>query len=569
MIKSFEKSYLFFIFCFIIIAFSFNFDFFWQKASNLNLIDSDDLMRILRVREIFEGKNFYDNIEQRVNAPNGASIHWSRIADFPLYIFQIFARFFTNPQNAENLAIIFVPIILGLIFIFFLGQTAYKLSNSKLSFLYALCLVPIFSTTAYNFQIGRLDHHSLQLILVLGLFYSLIENNFKHGFFGGFCLAISIAIGFEALIIEAILSSALFLLFLFDDKRKNHIYGFCLSLGIFIIIGFFINISPDNYLIIYNDFQSIGQTILILFGAIYFAIMVKYTNRESLIKKLIFAFFGLLILIVILLQFKGILKPLYGEISPQLTNLWLNNIGEIIPLIKLSMINQISLFLPLILALILAMNEIKSFKINEIKNYFHWFVILFALIATGLMTFFYQNRFNIHLGLFIILTFCAILPKILDEKKQKILLGILLLSLPLKIIYTSFSTPQIIKNCNTKSDFAALSNLPKGLVAANIDINVPILVNTNHEVLGIAFHRDTGKENIFNFFTQNNENAQKMISQKNINYIAICAKDIEIETYIKHYPNGFLSNLIKGDLNDKFEMLNIQNKSDIIIYKPL
>lgn len=568
MLQKIEKPFLIFISLAIFFAFFLNFNFYWQQIANLNLPDNDDLMRVLRVREWLNGAGFYDNIEHRSNEPIGASIHWSRIADLPLFLFQKIAIFFTSTTNAEILSIIFVPIFLGAIFIFSLGKVAYKFSNSKLSFIFALCLVPIFSTNFYNFQIGRVDHHGLQLICIIGILHGLFENKFKNGFIGGIALSLSIAIGFEALIIEAILCLSLFALWLLNGaKRKNQVYGFCFGLLIGIIFGFFINVAPKDYFINRNDFQSFGQTILIIFAAIYFALMAKFTSHSNLAKKLIFIIIGLFIGIILIYEFKEILKPVYGQISPILTSLWLNKIGEITPLWKLSLTNQMALLLPAILAITLIFIEITKSKPQENDKFAYWIILLILILTTGLMTFFYQNRFNIHFGLFISLALCATLPNMFDEKKQKIILSILLLILPIKIFDAAQIKP-VVKQCNTKSDFANLAILPKGLIAANIDINVPILIHTNHNVMGTAFHRDIGKENIFALFTQSQEQAIKTIKNKKIDYIAICAKDIEIETIKTHYPHGFLSNLINSKLNDEFAIIKNQAPSDVIIYKP-
>src|SRR5687768_7716172 len=48
------------------------------------LADTDDAMRLVVVRDFLAGQHWYDNVQHRLNAPFGAELHWSRLADLPL-----------------------------------------------------------------------------------------------------------------------------------------------------------------------------------------------------------------------------------------------------------------------------------------------------------------------------------------------------------------------------------------------------------------------------------------------------------------------------------------------------
>ena len=48
------------------------------------LPDSDDVARVMEVRNWIDGQGFYDMLLHRANPPIGAQLHWSRLSDLPL-----------------------------------------------------------------------------------------------------------------------------------------------------------------------------------------------------------------------------------------------------------------------------------------------------------------------------------------------------------------------------------------------------------------------------------------------------------------------------------------------------
>ena len=46
--------------------------------------DTDDAMRLVEVRDLLAGQGWYDLTQHRLDAPYGASMHWSRLIDAPI-----------------------------------------------------------------------------------------------------------------------------------------------------------------------------------------------------------------------------------------------------------------------------------------------------------------------------------------------------------------------------------------------------------------------------------------------------------------------------------------------------
>ena len=48
--------------------------------------DTDDAMRMVQVRDLIAGQNWYDMAQHRLAPPAGSFMHWSRVVDVPLVI---------------------------------------------------------------------------------------------------------------------------------------------------------------------------------------------------------------------------------------------------------------------------------------------------------------------------------------------------------------------------------------------------------------------------------------------------------------------------------------------------
>lgn len=49
-------------------------------------LSTDDAMRLVEVRDLLAGQNWFDLTQYRLNSPNGVVTHWSRLIDLPLAV---------------------------------------------------------------------------------------------------------------------------------------------------------------------------------------------------------------------------------------------------------------------------------------------------------------------------------------------------------------------------------------------------------------------------------------------------------------------------------------------------
>jgi hypothetical protein len=84
----------------------------WANIHNFVLNDTDDNMRIAQVRAwLNDGQGWFDLRQYRLDWPEGANIHWSRLVDLPIAGLILLGRLFTDGPRAEQFAVAIAPLI--------------------------------------------------------------------------------------------------------------------------------------------------------------------------------------------------------------------------------------------------------------------------------------------------------------------------------------------------------------------------------------------------------------------------------------------------------------------------
>ncbi|MBR1735079.1 MAG: hypothetical protein IJ730_06525, partial [Alphaproteobacteria bacterium] len=348
----------------------------------MQFIDTDDYMRVVRLRDFFENPDIGNNIIKRCDFPYGCNLHWTRFYDFFLIIPSYILSFFTSSiESAIDYVCFFIGPILRIVTAFVLLKLTHKFMDRDNAFL-CLVLFAVSPIIAVNGNFGRPDHHSfiiLFMVLFLSKIISAIENNFQKnwlsvGRFSAACIWISP----ETLIPLLIVDSILFLYAL----RQNHetqkrifyflylksteialdisfiILPFCSkndSIELLIAVAFLMyllhNIRKNTDLIkntqlikisrfmffafmlilcclpikpIYYDEISIVHFALYICSSIVFSLFI--TNQKLKLSRLIFSI--LITVTVFLFCYPKFIFGMGADISDYVKNIWLCKVGE-------------------------------------------------------------------------------------------------------------------------------------------------------------------------------------------------------------------------------------------------
>src|SRR5579862_7324440 len=78
-----------------------------------DLPDTDDYMYLNQVLDWIRGQSWYDNVQHRLNPPDGVPIHFSRFAQLPMAgLIYVIERLGLGPKGAGTLMAVFYPLML-------------------------------------------------------------------------------------------------------------------------------------------------------------------------------------------------------------------------------------------------------------------------------------------------------------------------------------------------------------------------------------------------------------------------------------------------------------------------
>ena len=137
----------------------------WNYITGFVLADTDDNMRISQVRALLAGQDWFDLRQYKMNWPEGANIHWSRLVDLPIAGLILLGRMFMTGPHAEQMAVAVAPLLPLLLLFVSLTLIVRRLVAPAAWPLAVVCL--FFATSTMGmFQPTRIDHHNWQLALL-------------------------------------------------------------------------------------------------------------------------------------------------------------------------------------------------------------------------------------------------------------------------------------------------------------------------------------------------------------------------------------------------------------------
>lgn len=172
---------------------------------HLRVPDPDDAMRLVEARDLANGQGWFDLVQHRFGPQPGIPSHWSRLVDAPLAGLILLFTPLAGRGLAEGIAAALWPILLFGLYALVLMRGA-KAAYGPRAALLALIVATQTVGVGVQFAAGRVDHHGLQLTIILGLALAIIRST---GWLAGLLAAASLAVGLEGL--PYVAAAALFL----------------------------------------------------------------------------------------------------------------------------------------------------------------------------------------------------------------------------------------------------------------------------------------------------------------------------------------------------------------------
>ncbi len=522
--------------------------------------DSDDAMRLAQIRDFLTGgQSWFDTNQYRMGV-NGTDMHWSRLADIPLIILIGLFDIFLPYTTAENLAISIWPPLSAIVVLVGVFTGARFLKNQEAAWL-ATLLSALYLLTHYRFSAGAIDHHNIQFGLISMAVGFALDPKYRAKSFAisGICTALSVAIGTEVYLFDAVICGFIAALWLFrGNSAQNGVTSFGLSLAATLICTFILVTNPAAYGTLYCDSLSWITIAAGALGGLGLAIVSQTLSGRSFPIRLSgIGVLGVTSLGLLLTQAPQCLSNPLDDLPSDMKTLWLDNIVEARPLFSAT---DALLIGPLGIGVTLTAFILAVMKITK-GEHRPQYGLLTTMFLVGTMLSLYQMRF-VGFGQFLSFMVTGIwiyelLQKTNDKGERSLAyLGGVALSIPMFWAVPGVVLGQANKGeaetraairaelCFSETVIAYMQTLPTGRILAT-DNGTPIfLTQTDHGTLGGNYHRNVdGVQLAINAYTTEPVKAMSYLADGAVDYVHVCRTTQETIVLKDHNPEGLISAL--------------------------
>jgi hypothetical protein len=501
--------------------------------------DTDDLLRAVEVRAFLSSGNWYDMSFPSVRMPDVFITPWSRLVDVPYAAI----AFVLQPLVGQALALtiafkLWPPVmaaIYGLLTISILRRIAPSKAELPLVVLLGILVLSIYAI--WEFSPGRIDHHNVQMLLLLAMLYGICRWDRPGGIISGAAVAVGVVIGLETLPVLAVTLLALasaWLLGFTGSRRMLQWSG--LSVAVTSLVMCALVIRPAEYWTPRNDtFSAPFAEALVGFGLLTALTFVFRRQEFSIARVVVFILLGIAILGGIVWQYPSLLDGPFPMIHGLAKTYWFDRIYQEKSALQFFAMDDYRSVMLLVVAVLLALGSApaawRAFRDDRPVLPILWTVVLAALLLTAL-----SNRF---LRLALAIT-PLLLPVVLGaltraaaSSRLVTIMGAGLAMLALVVGGLAAAVPKFavpdafdylgMNDCRGE-DFSAIDGLTSGRISTPPALGLQILYHRPQgiSVSSISFHRSAPAiaENLQLYMA--GTPAGRSFLLKGFDYLAVC-----------------------------------------------
>lgn len=583
-----------------------------------DLPDTDDYMYLNQLLDWMKGQGWYDNIQHRLDPPNGVPIHFSRLAMLPMAgIVSVIEFMGLGPKGSATIMAMIYPVMLFGVFFGVMRWTAESFLPKEWAGVTAF--VGFFSThTIYEFQPGHIDHHGLIVILValaMGFACRMIQFPERHRWplYAGLTLAVGMTIALE--ILPWLLLLSLFLGFWAVVKggvaaRSGLLYSLALFVGSLVCLA--LTRPPAD---IFNpDVLTYSAVYVILTAGIAVAFAGVYVTLKAPLAVRVLSGGALASIggYLFLHNFPDLVSGPYGGIDPALSRIILDEIIEAQPF-KQPENSWLDIFWIMGNAFLAVPLCLSFFLKAESGRRWQWGLLLLLLSVGVALTLFYQRRFAGMATMFQIIPLAALLQRgwlsvgarWRGRKQFFAELGLILLAGPLLAILlpalydgrslnrgvflfpVNFGTEEVACQSyeleNALRNPLGLGNKPR-LIMNTLGEGPELLFRSSHRILAAPYHMDVeGNVDSTRFFsTPYPEEAEDIARRRHIDLVVACMYASDFYFHVnparkeddkdgpgKDFAPHFIERLLTGHIPAWLKPVKIPGLTNYVVYEVL
>lgn len=556
------------------------------------LYGNDDYMRMVQIRDWLGGQAWNDLAQYRLFPSEPLISHWARLSDIlvggPISLLTPFI----GAPAAEITASIVVPSALLLAMLYLCAALTQKLTTSKMAVIAAMVMAGLSLPTLIQYQIGRIDHHGVAIIIALLIMLCLTAKSRLRlsaalaGTLSGFALYVGIE---SAPVVAAAAICAGLFWVLGEDQGAARMRAFGLALAVTSAAIFYLTVPPARFgLAVCDALSPVYVQLAIGIGAALFCLSFAGRWLTSPWPRFFAAaLLGSGALAGCIALYPNCLHGPYANVDPRLAEIWLSNVTEAATfwgyLTKNPVGGLLAIYLPvlsLIAWLIWAVQKRGALlPAPRCFMIFTGLTLLAGLVQFRVMSF--TTALAVPLAawaLASVLDKCETLPK-RSQIWGRLGAIIALAPITLPLLFGSLYTPAKDAEqaaaqrsekipCDTPQALRALDAFPAGLMITQIDLGAPLLHATSHSATAAPYHRNTaGITASFDVFLNSPEKARIAANALKADYVLACKDFNETRLYQKHAPDGLLARLIAGEVPTWLLPLPVEDHPDLMLYK--
>ena len=497
----------------------------WSNLTALRLPDTDDMMRLQQIRDWLGGQAFSDLSQHRLGAAPGLAMHWSRLADLaPGGIIAALTPL-VGTHAAELIAVILWPAALFGLALLLVARIARAVGGAEIART-ALIVAAIAYPVTTIFLPGRIDHHGLQIVLLLLIARTVVAGpSMGHGLVAGLAATASLIIGMETAPLIAAAGAAMTIEWIAARHgADDRMMGFGIALGAGLLFASIVFRSEQWTYAACDGFTATlwRGALVAAFAPMLMALAARDVTRPVARAGLAVAVCGV-IGGGILLVAPQCLSP-YGAVDPLLAQLWLDRVGEAQPLFAAPVGIAIG-YAGVMLAGVAA----SGWRFHVTRDA-RWAALLLVQAAALALTCYqlrgaYGGAILAAPGLAAVIAAARARGAGWLASAWAVSAG-MLYPLAADALVPGAPAPAAQPgggNCTSPTALALLRQLPPGRTIAPLDLGAYAIASTGLSLVGAPYHRnDAGNLATYRFFLGDEAEARAIAREWGVTYVAWC-----------------------------------------------
>lgn len=555
----------------------------WNAITWLALGDTDDNMRMMQVRGLLGGQDWYDLRQYRLAPPQGLDIHWTRLVDLPIAGLYLLFQPLAGHYWAERLAAGFAPLLPLAVTFGALGLVARRLIAPS-AWPVAIIVLLGCAATMLMYMPLRIDHHGWQLAMLSLTLVGLSDAaRARGGAIVGVSSALSLTIGLEMLPYCAMAGGIVALRWVWDRGEAARIEAYALTLAGGSALGFALFASTANQAMRCDALTPVWLSVMVTAGLLLFA-LARLPLETRVLRLVAGGIAGAAIVAGFATLYPQCINRPEG-ISDELARMWFRNVREAKPIYEHPL--RIALPMAVLPAIGVIGGLAATWQARARAEFVPWLAVtLFCLFAGAAL--FWQMRtgpaaqlLSVPGSAWLIWT---IVPwtlghrwmgvRVLGSVGAFLVLSGLFAGLAIRYFPIEEPSPRVrtvnraSALCNFQPNMAMLNRLPPTTLFTHVDLGPRLITMTHHKGITGPYHRN-GEAilSVHKAFSGPASGFRAYARRYGATHVLTCPNLAESTVYRARSPNGFYAQLAANQVPGWLEPVPLPPKAPYRLWR--